>query len=583
MSFVAELKRRHVYRVAILYIIVSWLVLQVADVFMSFLPLPEWTANLIFLLLVLGFPISLVFAWAFELTPQGLQRDRRSVTDHQIEAPRTAATGKTLNVMIISAMALIIAYLAFTHEWRDDAGIVKQGEILSIVVLPLENLMNDPEQAYFVEGMHEALIIELSKITALSVISRTSALHYMNSGKTVPEIAQELGVDAVVEGSVLKAGNKVRITAKLIEGSTDRHLWADHFDRELTDILALYADVTREIANQIKITVTPEEQAKLVVSRQVNPEVYELYLKGRYQCYKWSPLEMQQGVELMQQAISLDTQHAPSYAGLARCLQYSAFFGYVRPEDISTRSKAAALMAVELDDGLAEAYVALAGVLYYLEYNASAAEKQLIKALELEPANFDALIHLSWLLGETNRFEEALGPTLRAIELDPFSIVAHQAMGQIQYLHGDFDQAILAFEKALDLDRKDSSIYQFMAWPLEQIGEYERAIALHKSAVEFSQGAPLYLSGLGYSYGMAGMDDMAMQILEELRQAEHPSAYNLAIVHLGLGNYERAIDLLEVAFEARNSYVLAYLNKAAQFDPLRDNERFRILINRINK
>jgi TolB-like protein len=285
MSFFAELKRRNVYRVAVLYIIVSWLVMQAADVFTSVLSLPEWTGGLIFLLLVVGFPIALIFAWAFELTPEGLQRETDSATDR----PQTTGSHKKRDFLIFSVMAVGLVYFGLKHARQSAPETVVPGEIRSIVVLPLDNLMNDPEQGYFVDGMHEALITELSKIKALRVISRTTAMHYRGSGKPVPEIARELGVDAVVEGSVLRAGNVVRVTAQLIEARSDRHIWADNFDRELYDILALYADVTREIVNHIRVTVTPDEQARLAISRPVNPEVYELYLKGRHLCGNWSP------------------------------------------------------------------------------------------------------------------------------------------------------------------------------------------------------------------------------------------------------------------------------------------------------
>ena len=198
MSFFAELKKRNVYRVAAFYVIVSWFLLQAADVFTSFLPLPEWTGRLIFLLLVIGFPVALVLAWAFELTPEGLRRE----TDSETDRPLNTGYRKKLDIPIFAAMIVILAYFGFTHDWRGESESVSPGEIRSIVVLPLDNLMNDPEQGYFVEGMHEALITELSKIKALRVISRTSAMHYEGSGKSVPEIARELGVYAVVEGSV---------------------------------------------------------------------------------------------------------------------------------------------------------------------------------------------------------------------------------------------------------------------------------------------------------------------------------------------------------------------------------------------
>jgi TolB-like protein/Tfp pilus assembly protein PilF len=576
MLFFVELKRRNVYRVAALYVIVSWLLLQAADVFTSFLPLPEWTSGMIFLLLVIGFPVALIFAWAFELTPEGLRRE----TDSESDKPPGTSSRKKLDLLIFGAMAVALTYFGLTHDWQGKPESVAPGEIRSIVVLPLDNLMNDPEQGYFVEGMHEALITELSKVKALHVISRTSAMHYKDSGKSVPEIAHELGVDAVVEGSVLRAGNTVRVTAQLIEARSDRHIWADNFDRELTDILALYADVTREIVSHIRVAVTPDEEASLAISRPVNPEVYELYLKGRHLCSNWSPQEMQQGINLLQKAVNLDPQHAASHAQLAQCLVDSAFFEYMMPVEIDSRARAAALSAVQLDDHLAGAHVALGSVSYYLGFEPKTAEREYLRALELNPNSIDALLNISWLFGQAGRFNEALGPTQRAVELDPLSTSARVSMGQVYYLHRDFDRAIQEFEKALELDLNDPSLHYYLAWPFEQKGRFERAIAMYKAAVELSEGAPLYLSALGHAYGNAGMHKEALQVLEELLQATHPSPYNLALVYLGLGQYEQAIDWLTKAYEARNGH-LVYINKGPRFDPLRDNERFIGLVDRI--
>ena len=577
MSFFSELKRRHVYRVAVLYIIVSWLVLQVADVLMSFLPLPEWTANLIFLLLILGFPIAMVFAWAFELTPDGLKLDKPSATESQTNASAGTASRKKLDFMIFSAMAVALAYFAFNHDWQGSEETDGTGEIRSIVVLPLENLMNDPEQAYFVDGLHEALITELSRVSALRVISRTSALAFRDSGKAIPEIARQLGVDAVVEGSVLRAGDKVRVTVQLIEGSTDRHLWADNFDRELTDILALYADVTRKIVDQISITLTPQDQARLIVTNPVNPRAYELNMKGRYWCNKWSPQAMDRGIELMQQAVILDPQYAPSYSGLAACLQNSAFFGYSDTLTVLPRARSAALRATELDAGLADAHVVLASILYYMEYKPDAAEQELKRALELEPANLGGLIYMSWLLGETGRFDEAMIPTKHAIEIDPLSKASHHALGELYYLQRDYEKAINAYEMARELHPDDPSQYQYLGWAYQQMGQYEQAIAQHRKAVALSQRHPLFLSDLGYALGMAGQGEEALKILAEIQQSDGATPYHLALIHLGLGNIDQALEALEKAYALREGY-LVYIIMGPRFDPLRDEQRFKDLL-----
>ncbi len=577
MSFFSELRRRNVYRVAALYVISSWLLLQVADVLTSILTLPEWTGKLVLLLLLLGFPIALILAWAFELTPEGIKREHSTPGSSQ-----SVATGRSkFDYVIAAALVGALAYFAWQHDWQGDKSAGATTEIRSIAVLPLENLMNDPDQAYFVAGMHESLITELSKIAALRVISRTSAMRFKDSGMTVPEIAQELGVDAAIEGSVLRAGNTVRITVQLIEARSDDHIWADTFDRELSDILALYSEVTRNIANQIRVTLTPDEQAQISTAQAVDPKVYELYLKGRFLCDKWSPEEMTHGIDLLQESVSIEPQNAAAQAQLALCLQYSAFFGYEKPLDVYSRSRAAAGMAVRLNDQLAEAHVAHASVLYYLDFNPTAARAALNKALKLDPASVRALMHSSWAHGESGQFEKAFEHNRRALVQDPLSTVARNAMGQIYYLSRDYENARDHYQRAAELDRSDPAQRYTIAWAEEQMGNYDDAIALHKKAVALSGGASLYRAALGYSYGLAGQGAEAAVILGELQKDPGTAPYNLAIVHLGLGEHERAIDYLELAYDARDSH-LAYINRGPRFDPLRDHPRFIALLDKFN-
>lgn len=289
---------------------------------------------------------------------------------------------------------------------------------------------------------------------------------------------------------------------------------------------------------------------------------------------------MQQGIRVLQQAVNLDPQHAASHAQLSLCLQDSAFFEYVKPSEIDSLARAAALTAVQLDEHSAEAHVALGGVNYYLGFDLKTAELEYLRALELNPNSIDVLLRISWFLAESGRFDEALGPTRHAIDLDPLSTSVRNAMGQIYFLSREYDRAIQEYKKAMELDRSDPSLHYYLAGPYEQQGQYERAIALYKSAIELSENAPLYLSALGHAYAVAGMRMEAIKILKELQQTKHPSPYNLAIVHLGLGHYEQAIDWLEKAFEARNSHML-YINKGPRFDPLRDNERFIGLLEQI--
>ena len=290
---------------------------------------------------------------------------------------------------------------------------------------------------------------------------------------------------------------------------------------------------------------------------------------------------MELGTRLLQDAVSMDPGNAPAQAQLALCLQYMAFFGYQRPLDVFSRSKAAAAMAVQLDGQLAEAHVAQAGVLYYLEFRPKAALKVLDRALALNPASVKGLLHASWLLGESGRFREALEQNRRALNLDPLSTVVNHAMGQLYYLSRDYEHATLEFEKSLELDRSDPSLNYSLALPYEQQGQFQEAIILHKKAVELSEGASLYRAALGYSYGLGGMREEAKEILDGLSQDQRTAPYDIAIVHLGLGDNERALDWLEKAYEARDSQLI-YINRDPRFDPLRNEPRFIGLLERID-
>jgi TolB-like protein/tetratricopeptide (TPR) repeat protein len=550
---------------------------------MSFLPLPEWTPNLVFVLLVLGFPVALVLAWAFELTPDGLRRDSA------VPARAAPAGFRKLDVLILSALVVMAGYAVLFREPADRVSETAPGPaaqrvtpeaIDSIVVLPLEDLTNDPGQAYFVAGMHEALITELSKIEALRVISRTSAMAYEDSDKPLPEIARELNVAAVVEGSVLRVGDTVRVTAQLIEAGSDRHLWAENYDRPMTDILALYGEVAREIVAQIRVKVTPEEASLLASDRTVDPGVYERYLQGRYLCDNWSPQEMMQGVELLREATRRDPLNAPAQAELALCLQYIAFFNFALPLDIYDESVEAARRAVQLDDELAEAHVAMAGVGYYLEYDRAGAERQLRRALELNPGSVKALIHLSWLLGESGRFEEAIQVTVKAIEYDPLNTVAQHALGQVYFLARQFTQALDAYKKALALDPGDPSLHFSVALAEGALGNLERALELDRTAVELSGGASIFLGAHGYHLGLAGKQEEANAVLSRLLEMRAVAHFDVAVVYVGLGQYEAAINQLELAYRQRNSQ-LVYLAHSQSFDPLRGNPRFQALLEKM--
>ncbi len=487
--------------------------------------------------------------------------------------------GAALLVTALGAIALALWLDRSSQVGQRAAEPVAAKPIRSVVVLPFENLMNDPGEDYFVEGMHRALITQLSKISSLDIISQRTAMHYADSDKPLRQIAEELNVDAAVEGSVLKAGAVVRVTTTLIDARTDRHIWADNFDRELVDILALYNDVTRQISDQVQATVMPVESSGPESPGPVDPMAYELYLKGRYFCEHWSPQEMRQGAELLQLAIERSPDFAAPYAHLAMCLVDSAFFEYLQPGDIEARARVAAKKAVQLDERLAEAHVALGSVHYYLDFEPEAAETEYLRARNLDGNSVDTLLRLSWLYAESDRFDDALEPTLRAVELDPLSTAVHNALGQVYHLNRDFDRALENFEEALSLDQSDPSLHYYVGLAHEQKGDYREAISRFEAARELSGNAPLYLSALGHALAKAGDRDGAVRILEDLERAERPPPFGLAIVHLGLGNNKQALGLLEEAV-ANGSFHTLYLKTGPRFDALRDDPEFGELLKR---
>ena len=328
-------------------------------------------------------------------------------------------------------------------------GGVASGQITSIAVLPLENMMGDPAQDYFVAGMHEALITELSKIGALTVISRTSAMRYRNTDKSVPEIARELGVDAVVEGSVLRVENTVRITAQLIEAATDRHLWADNFDRELRDVLALHSDVARAIARQIRVTLTPKEESRLAAARPVDPEAFEAYLKGRFHWQKQTREDFDIAERYFQSALQKDPNYALAYAGLGVLWLLRADTGFQAPSEVFPKATAFLAKAMELDDSSAEVHVHLASYTNAVEWDWAGAEKAFKRALELSPNLANAHFFYADMLLALKRNEEWEREIKRARQLDPLNDFKESYYGwHLNYL-GRYDEAVRIFEETL--------------------------------------------------------------------------------------------------------------------------------------
>jgi len=477
-------------------------------------------------------------------------------------------------------LALLAAAYAIT---RSRAGDVSRTQIRSLAVLPLKDLSGDPTQAYLADGMTEALIGSLSTIHDLRVISRTSVMRFKDSQLSVPEIAKTLQVDAIVEGSVIRQGNRIRIHAQLIRAATDEHFWSESYDRDMRDVLDLQSDVAQAIARKVKVTVSGEERARLTAVRPVSPEVYENYLKGRSILDKtYSTSGLEDSIGYFEEATKKDPTFAPAYVGLADAYdKLGTIFIGTPPSEVRPRVLNAARKALELDPGLTEAHVLLADV-YQEQWHWSDAEAEYNRALDLNPN--DAASHLGfahWLLCQ-GRTQEALTWTVRGRELDPIE-VSGTDIGETLFYARRYDEAIRELRSALAVQGDSASALWYLGFSLIAKGQPEDAIPLLEKAVSITNRSPGVIGVLIRAYARAGRRGDALALLDELkrrRQKGYVPAGAFVNAYLGLGDKEQAFAWLERAYQEQSN-ILQFLKVHPYFDPLREDPRFKDLLHRV--
>ncbi len=456
------------------------------------------------------------------------------------------------------------------------------GHIHALAVLPLTNLARDPEQDYLADGMTDALITELAQIRALRVISRTSAMHYKGTTKTVPEIARELGVDGIVVGPVMRAGDRLRITAQLIHAASDRHLWAHSYERDLRDVLQLQSEVARTIADEIHVALTPQERARLSRVRQVNVESHEAYLRGHYH---WGRAQPDRSIENFQRAIALDPDNAQAYAGMAdaQCMLISAVLQAAPPAQIAPLARAAALRALELDENLAEPHVSLARVLFWHDRDPAGAERELHRAIQLNPNYAMAHLQCGILFGDLQRNNESAASFRRALQLDPVSSWNSSIAGWILCCLGQEVAGKQELQKAIELDAN-----LFLPWTASSFvhcheGKFAEAVAEAAEGVRLSSGLPVAQGFAAHALAMAGRRAAAHAIvgqLEELSRERYVPASAKMWYYLGLGDYERTMEWLEKGYRERDSW-LPHVALFQAFGPLHPDPRFQDLLRRL--
>jgi len=483
---------------------------------------------------------------------------------------------------IIVALSLVLSLLILSVWLYRSRGRAHTG-IRSLAVLPLDNLSADPSQNYFADGMTDELITDLAQISALRVISRTSVMVYKGARKPLPQIARELNVDAVVEGTVLRSGDQVRITAQLIEASTDKHLWSQSYEGELRDTLALQNRVASAIADQIRINLTPQEQVALKNVKIVNPEAYESYLKGRYFWNKRTADGLKAALAYFNQAIEEDPKYARAYSGLADTYALMGDWQYavIPPKEAFPKAKVAALKALELDSALGEAHNSLAFVLDGFDWDFDSAGKEFQRAIELNPGYATAHHWYAWHLSLLGRYDAAIAEMRKAESLDPLSLIINADLAEILVLAHSYDESIRQSRKTIDMDPNFALAHNQLAQAYLQKHMYDEAVAELQKAVQLSGDSPTCVASLARAYVASGKRTEAVKLLSDLKKRSVPGYSNapeIATIYASLGDTDQAMTWLEKAYDEQfNPSVLL----RPGFDPLRSDSRFKDLERRI--
>ena len=580
-NFFAELKRRNVYKVAVAYAVIAWLTIQAASIFLPAFNAPQWVMQIVILILVVGFPIALVFSWAFEITPEGIVRETEVQADESI----THHTGRKIValtiVLAVIATGLFVFQLIRTRSTSPSAATISNK---SIAVMPFDNLSGDPQNAYFSEGVQDEILTRLAKIAELKVISRTSTQRFKSAPNDLRQIAQQLGVANILEGSVQKANDQVRVNVQLINALTDTHLWADTYDRKLTDIFAVETEIAKTVADVLKAKLTGSEEHVIAARPTENTEAHQLYLKGRFFWNKRTGNDLKKSIDYFQQAIAADPNYALAYAGVADGYVWLPGYTVGTPRDCYPKAAAAAKKALELDDTLAEARTSLALAFWLYNFDFSQAIREFQRAIELNP-NY-AIAHQQYgnnTLMALGRFDDSIAEGKRAVELDPLSLVINADLGTDYYYARRYDEAIAQVRKTLEMDPGFYIAHLGLGQMLDAKGAHDAAIVECQKARALNDD-PAVLGVLARAHGLSGNKTEAEKILDQLKklsQERYVSAYSFALVYVGLGNKEEALRWLEQSYQDRAGSDIGYIRVDPLLDPLRGDPRFEALAEKI--
>ncbi|HYY13450.1 MAG TPA: tetratricopeptide repeat protein [Chthoniobacterales bacterium] len=559
-NFFGELKRRNVYKVAVAYAIVAWLLIQIATQVFPFFEIPNWVIRLVVALLVIGFPVALIFAWAFELTPEGLKRTE------DVDVAQSITHGTDRQV-----------------ERKNDIGAPSVPK-KSIAVLPFENLSEDKANVYFADGIQEEILTRLSRIGDLKVISRASTQRYKNTAEPIIDIAKQLRVANILEGGVRKAGDRVRVHVQLIDAQSHAHLWAECYDRQLDDIFAVESEIASRIADSLQAKLTTAERHAITSRPTKNLEAHQLYLKGRHQWKNFFAPGYERVREYFEQAIALDPSYAPAHMGLGGYHAFGAVNGFFSPDEHWPPAEAALRKSLALDDTFPPTYNLLAAVELYYKRNWPAAERAFRRGEELDPNSGEIPHHYAFCLALFGRPEEAIAEFDRAALLDPFfpGLLLHR--GRMFHFLRDYDRAIRHYAETLDIYPDYAPAHEYFGDACEKKG------MLHEAITQWCAG--LRLSGhaedaavLEQVFATAGFNDavrtLAQRRLEQLDHkrglGEYVPAAEYVFAHVRRGNIDEAFAWFPKMLQEHNWFAF-HFSVNPILDPLRSGPRFEEIV-----
>jgi adenylate cyclase len=576
-NFFGELKRRNVYKVAIAYAVIAWLLIQIATQTFPFFEIPNWIVRAVIVLLLLGFPVALVIAWAFELTPEGLKR-----TEVADELPRKSARSRAWIYIVIVAGAISVGVFFFGRYTATS----KQSGLTevppkSIAVLPFVNMSADKNDEYLSDGISEELITALSKITGLQVKARTSSFAFKGKSEDIQKIGELLHVSHLVEGSVAKAGNRLRISAQLIQASDGNHLWSDTYDREMQDIFAVRSDVAQQVVQALQVKLGVEATRALTQKPTENLKAFQYYMQGRASTQRRTRDDLLAAIRYYQKAIEEDPNYALAYAGLADAYGTLGFYGYISPIEGRRKEEEAARKALTLDENLAEAHAALgAAYMLFAPCDFSLGDRELRHAIELSPSLALAHSYFGNSLVRQGRIDKGLEEYLRARELDPLASNFARNVAMPYYLKRDYVRALDLLRQANELGPAFTSTWEIGVYIQNKLLD-ETLAELEKAKGERKNDSIL-IYDTGMVYAAQGKRAEALQIIKELEEISGTNlsqAHWIAKIYATLNEKEMAFSWLErgLATEA----IGVFYKDEPVWDPIRSDSRFNDLLRRM--